>query len=307
VSDANTHIRSERPGDEDAIHTVNCRGFHRTSEAHLVANVRTYCPTFDRRYSVVAWAGEEAVGHVLFTPVGVRLMGETTSALVVGPVVVVPEYQRRGIGGSMLRFGHDLGRRDGFEIAFLAGIPSYYPRYGYRACFGFGKTTIDTERLPSKAQELQAWPVQPADIPWLMERHRAEWEDVDFACVRGSSIGEWAVLGVEAIVWRTPDGRRAAYTLARSSQQLDMLLTDDPALAREVLATVRPEKVSMHPAGWFARHVLDDAWGTAHASRSDAAMACELREGALQPYLQALDAGQRPPGLSNWLLPFILC
>ncbi len=307
MGDAAIHIRSERPGDEDAIHTVNCRGFGRPSEGHLVDNLRTYCPTYDRRYSVVAWADEEAVGHVLFTPVSARLMGETVSALVVGPVVVAPEYRKRGIGGRMLGFGHDLGRREGFQIAFLAGIPSYYPRYGYQACFGFGKTTIDTERLPAQTQELEAWPVRPADIPWLMERHRVEWEDVDFACVRGSAIGEWTMPGVEAIVWRTLEGSRAAYTLATNRKSLDLLLADDVAMAREVLARVRPEGLSMHPSGWLARHVLDDVWGVAHASRSDAAMACELQPGALEPYLRALDAGEREPGLSNWLLPFVLC
>ena len=244
---------------------------------------------------------------MLFTPVSARLMGETVSALVVGPVVVAPEYRKRGIGGRMLGFGHDLGRREGFQIAFLAGIPSYYPRYGYQACFGFGKTTIDTERLPAQTQELEAWPVRPADIPWLMERHRVEWEDVDFACVRGSAIGEWTMPGVEAIVWRTLEGSRAAYTLATNRKSLDLLLADDVAMAREVLARVRPEGLSMHPSGWLARHVLDDVWGVAHASRSDAAMACELQPGALEPYLRALDAGERDPGLSNWLLPFVLC
>jgi predicted N-acetyltransferase YhbS len=300
-------VRSERPGDEDAVDIVNCRGFGRMSEAHLVRNIREYCPTFDRRYSVVAWAADEAAGHVLFTPVGIRLMGRTVSALLVGPVVVAPEYRRRGVGGAMLRFGHDLGRRDGFELAFLAGIPSYYPRFGYQACYGFGKTTVDQTRLPDPTQDMHPWPVQPADIPWLMERHHAEWDSVDFACVRGSSMGEWTMPGVEALVWRTSDGRRVAYTLGAGGAKLEMLLADDPAMAREALARLRPEEIGLHANGWFARHVLDDAWGAAEATRSDAAMACELREGALQEYIAALGAGQRLPGRSNWILPFVLC
>lgn len=307
MTEATFSVRSERPGDEDALDIVNCRGFGRMSEAHLVRNIRAYYPAFDRRYSVVAWAAAEAVGHVLFTPVGVRLMGRTVSGLLVGPVVVAPEYRRRGVGGSMLRFGHDLGRRDGFELAFLAGIPSYYPRFGYQACFGFGKITIDTTRLPDPTRELHPWPVQPADIPWLMERHRAEWDDVDFACVRGAAMGEWTMPGVEALVWRTSDGRRAAYTLGAGGAKLEMLLADDPAPAREVVSRLRPEEIGLHANGWFARHVLDDAWGTAEATRSDAAMACELREGALREYIAALDAGERLPGRSNWILPFALC
>jgi hypothetical protein len=86
-----------------------------------------------------------------------------------------------------------------------------------------------------------------------------------------------------------------------------MLLADDPAPAREVVSRLRPEEIGLHANGWFARHVLDDAWGTAEATRSDAAMACELREGALREYIAALDAGERLPGRSNWILPFALC
>ncbi|MBT5713540.1 hypothetical protein HOI71_21000, partial [Candidatus Poribacteria bacterium] len=156
-------------------------------------------------------------------------------------------------------------------------------------------------------RELEPWPVQPADIEWLVDRHAAEWSDVDFACVRGASMGEWTMPGVEALVWRTSDGRRAAYALGATEGKLEMLLADDPVLARVVLATVRPSELGLHPNGWFARHVLDEAWGVARADRSDAAMACELREGALQPYLAAVDEGTRLPGRPNWVLPFVLC
>jgi hypothetical protein len=61
-----------------------------------------------------------------------------------------------------------------------------------------------------------------------------------------------------------------------------------------------------HPSGWLARNVLDLAWSTAAVERGDPAMACALQEGALDPLLNALDAGTRPPGFVNWPLPFLL-
>ena len=165
---AHVHLRGERPGDEDAIDLVNCRAFRSMNEAHIVRLMRQHYPAYDRRFSVTAWDGDEMVGHTLLSPAPMRLMGATVPALAVGPVAVVPEKQKRGIGGQMLRFGHERGAREGFALAFLNGHPSYYPRHGYKACFGFAKVAIDTDALPPPSQELHPRPVRPADIPWLV-------------------------------------------------------------------------------------------------------------------------------------------
>ena len=300
-------IRGERPGDEDDIDIVNCRAFNSMEEPNLVRGMRGYYPTYDPRYSVTAWDADRMVGHTLFTPARIRLMGQTISALTVGPVAVIPEYQRRGIGGQMLNFGHDLGRREDFELAFLLGHHSYYPRYGYQSCFGFANITIDREKLPEPEQQLHPWPVRPADIPWLMERHAAELADVDFGWLWGSSPNEWTAFCINAQIWKTADGHRAGYTLRTAGQKLHLLLADDPTLARDLIATLKPEEISQHPSGWLAQNALDPTWGKAEANASQAAMVCPLREDVLQPYLQAIESGERLPGCSNHPWPFILC
>ena len=62
--------------------------------------MRNAYPLYDRRFSVTAWYGDEMVGHALFSPVRLRLMGETVRAL-----VVLPNFQRQGIGGHCLVTG----------------------------------------------------------------------------------------------------------------------------------------------------------------------------------------------------------
>ncbi len=301
-------LRGEMPGDEDAIDVVECRAFREMNEAHLVRLMRQHYHAFDRRFSVTAWDGPQMVGHTLFSPARIRLMGETVRALAVGPVAVVPERQRQGIGGKMLGFGHEIGQREGFALAFLAGIPSYYPRYGYKACYGFAKVTIDTEALPTPSQELSPWPVRPADIPWLLARLAAECADVDFSWQWGTTLDEWSMPGTDAVIWRTADGRRAAYTLGMPGEKkLKMLLADDAVLVRDVIATIKPQGLEQHPSGWLARNAVDPEWATAEANSSPAAMAYELEEGTIQPYMEALQAEERLPGSCNWPLPFMLC
>ena len=301
-------LRSEMPGDEDAIDRVNCSAFGEMNEANLVRLMRSYYPAFDRRYSITAWDGEEMVGHVLFSPARIRLMGEAVTALALAPIAVVPERQRTGIGGQLIHAGHELGKRDGFSLAFLYGHPSYYPRHGYQACYGFGKVTIDTDKLPPAPQKFRMLPVSPADIPWLVERQAVELADVDFGWLWGTALSEWRIPCINAVMWWTEDGRRAAYTAAPvGRRKCNMLLADDRALARDVIATIRPATMEHHPSGWLARNVLDIEWASVEAKASEAAMACELREGALKPYMKAVEAGDRLPGFCMFPLAVMAC
>ncbi|MCK5381594.1 MAG: N-acetyltransferase [Candidatus Latescibacteria bacterium] len=296
------HLRGERIGDEDAIDVVNCSAFGSMEEANIVRNMRTYYPAYDRRYSVTAWEDDDIVGHVLFSPARIRLMGETLSALAVGPVAVIPKRQRQGIGGRLLRYGHELGKREGFACAFLQGHPSYYPRHGYRPCYGFAKTTIDTDKLPEPSRKFLRLPVRGADIPWLVERWEIEWRDVDFGWLWGTAPGEWAIPGIDTKMWWTEDGHRAAYTIGDK-----LIIAENPAWAREVIAFLKPKQLDHHPSGWLTRHVLDAEWAAAEVNRSDAAMVYEFRKGMLEEYLKALESGERLPGVTAFPLPFKVC
>ena len=189
-------IRGERPGDEEAINIVNCRAFRHADEGQIVDDMRVHYQCYDRRFSAVAWHGETAVGHALFTPARLRLLGTTVRALAVGPVAVVPEFQKQGIGGDLLHYGHELGRCEGYAFAFLLGHSSYYPRYGYRtAMHGFSKIALAVDALPAPDIQVDARPVQPADLPWLAERLAAELADVDLGVVEAVIAAPAAISG----------------------------------------------------------------------------------------------------------------
>lgn len=313
-------LRSELPGDEEAIDLVNFLAFDAfdraergigggLQEAHLVRRLRARSG-FDPAYSITAWDGDEIVGHALFTPCRLRLMGQTVRALEVGPVAVVPERQRQGVGGALLRHGHDLGRRDGYQLCFLLGHPSYYPRHGYVPAFGFAKVTLSPESLPQPQRGFRWRTVTTADLPWLHERALAEWGEVDFAEIPGDHLDHWSTPGANSLLWLTEDGRRAAYTVSvprGAEQRWYWLLADDAEMARDVIATMRPASLEHHPSGWLAREVLRPEWARCEATGHEAAMACELEPGILQPYLEAVAAGRRPIGACNFGLPFLLC
>ena len=49
-----------------------------------------------------------------------------------GPVSVMPEYQKKGIGSSLVNEGLSLLKDMGSKGCALVGDPNYYKRFGFR-------------------------------------------------------------------------------------------------------------------------------------------------------------------------------
>ena len=80
--------------------------------------------------SLVAEIEGHVVGHVAFSPV--ILSGGTEGWYGLGPVSVLPEYQRQGIGKSLINEGLSLLKQMGGRGCVLVGDPNYYIRFGFR-------------------------------------------------------------------------------------------------------------------------------------------------------------------------------
>lgn len=123
-------IRPERPPDRDGIRTVLESAFGQPHESRLVEALRDD----PRCVSLVAELDGVVVGHAFFTPVTVG----TFRAMALGPVAVVPDRQREGIGTRLVRDGLDACRERGVTAVFVLGHPQYYPRFGFRSASAFG-------------------------------------------------------------------------------------------------------------------------------------------------------------------------
>lgn len=119
-----TAVRRETPGDRAAIRRVHERAFTRPNEAVLVDALR------DAHAHVISLVVEDdglVAGHVLFSPVTV---GEGRG-LGLGPMAVVPERQRRGLGSLLVREGLAECRRHGHGVVVVLGHPGFYSRFGF--------------------------------------------------------------------------------------------------------------------------------------------------------------------------------
>ena len=132
---ASVQVRHERPGDEDAIARVHDRAFGQLTESRIVAAVRRAGRAV---ISLVAVDPSGIVGHILFTPLAVDSPGPPISALALGPMAVLPEVQRRGVGSRLVAAGLETCALTGCQAVAVIGHPSYYPRFGFRPGASYG-------------------------------------------------------------------------------------------------------------------------------------------------------------------------
>ena len=80
-------------------------------------------------FSLVAELEGRVVGHIQFSRAWI---GEGP-VLLLGPVGVHPDTQRRGIGSALVRAGTNEARARGEVAVILLGDPGYYTRFGFVA------------------------------------------------------------------------------------------------------------------------------------------------------------------------------
>jgi len=120
-------IRPERPADVAAVREIHQLAFPSDAEARLVDALRA---SGQALVSLVAERRGELVGHVLFTPVTLEPPGPPGAGL--APIAVRPSWQRRGIGGALVREGLAACAAMGIAFVVVLGDPGYYGRFGFR-------------------------------------------------------------------------------------------------------------------------------------------------------------------------------
>ncbi len=121
-------IQSERSEDYPAIRQVNTMAFGRPYEGALIDALRDAATP---HISLVAVVDGHIVGHIFFSPVSIESAHGETVALGLGPMAVLPEYQRQGIGSQLVRQGLEECARIGQTVVVVLGHPEYYPRFGF--------------------------------------------------------------------------------------------------------------------------------------------------------------------------------
>ncbi|HFQ92843.1 MAG TPA: N-acetyltransferase [Anaerolineae bacterium] len=128
-------IRPEQIEDATAVSHINTAAFGRPDEARLVERLR--CAGVEM-ISLVAVVDTAVVGHILFTPVTVESDEQYFAAMALGPVGVLPEWQKQGVGAALIEAGLQACGEAGHKTVFVLGHSDYYPRFGFEPTRPYG-------------------------------------------------------------------------------------------------------------------------------------------------------------------------
>lgn len=150
-------IRQETCNDYEEVYKLITEAFANAEHADgkeqdLVVNLRKG-NAFIPALSLVAEVDGVLAGHILFT----RAKVGNDEVLVLAPLSVKPQYQKKGVGTALMIEGHKIAKELGYEYSLVLGSETYYPRVGYVPAQQMGIEV--PEGIPSEnfmAMQLQA-------------------------------------------------------------------------------------------------------------------------------------------------------
>lgn len=92
---------------------------------------------------------EEIIGHIICSKAEVRTEKDIVPVLNMGPISVLPEYQRRGVGKALIYAMIENAIKLGYGAILFFGRPEYYPQFGFKDAFEFGVTDSEGYNYPS--------------------------------------------------------------------------------------------------------------------------------------------------------------
>ncbi len=138
----NIHIRNEEPKDYARVEDITRKAFWNLyipgcNEHYLVHIMRSH-PDFIPELDFVIEADGEIVGNIMYTRA--RLVdeaGEEKQILTFGPVCILPEYQRKGLGKQLMEYSFEKAAALGYDVIVIFGNPGNYVGRGFKSCRKF--------------------------------------------------------------------------------------------------------------------------------------------------------------------------
>lgn len=129
-------IRPETPADIEAIDAVTIAAFknHPISQQTEQFIIKALRAAGDLTLSLVAELDGQVVGHIAFSPV--TIADGSTNWHGLGPISVLPAYQRQGIGKVLMQEGLSRLKTLGSKGCLLVGDPAFYHRFGFKNIAG---------------------------------------------------------------------------------------------------------------------------------------------------------------------------
>ncbi|MGG7142723.1 GNAT family N-acetyltransferase [Clostridium nigeriense] len=135
-------IRKEETKDYEKVEKVIEESFKTAEftdkdEHNLVRRLRKSAE-FVKELSLIAEDNDRIVGHILLTKAFIKENNREFDTLALAPVAVLPDYQKRGIGKSLINKAIEKAIELGYKSIVVLGHENYYPKFGFKKASDYG-------------------------------------------------------------------------------------------------------------------------------------------------------------------------
>ena len=148
------------------------QAFGQAPEAALVDRLRENCANI---LSLVAVQNDQVIGHIYFSPVNIS-GDKIIEGIGLGPMAVLPEFRRRGIGSQLVQAGIEMLKRRGYTFIIVLGHPEYYPRFGFKRASHSGIRS-QWEGVPDEAFMIRILNEEAMISVYGIARYRNEFDE----------------------------------------------------------------------------------------------------------------------------------
>lgn len=141
-------LRIEEPEDQEAVERLTREAFWNVyqpgCDEHYLLHLLRSSPGYLPALHLLALAQGSIVGSIVYSKSKiVTETGREIETLTFGPISIHPEYQRLGVGATLIEHTADLARKLGYRAILIYGSPAYYHRFGFVSASQFGIRMAD--------------------------------------------------------------------------------------------------------------------------------------------------------------------
>lgn len=165
-------LRLELPDDyresEEVVREAFWNHYAPGCAEHYLLHIMRDSPNFVPKLDYVALSEGKIVGVVVFMKSFILADdGSKHEVLCLGPIAVLPQYQRMGVGRKLIAHTRDLASQLGYRAILLCGDPAYYSKVGFMAAERLGIRTADNKFFAA----LQVCPLQSDALEKISGRY----------------------------------------------------------------------------------------------------------------------------------------
>lgn len=182
-------IRNETENDYRAVEEITREAFWNLYspgcvEHYLVHEMRAHSDFLPELDFVAEWDGK-LVGNIMYTKAWlVAETGKAMDILTFGPISVLPEYQRKGIGSALIQHTRELAIQQGARAIVIFGDPHNYCKLGFKSSKDLGISDLNGEypygllalELAAEALAGHAWKYRYSAVYEVDEQAAAEYD-----------------------------------------------------------------------------------------------------------------------------------